>query len=79
MKTNNEDFTAEDILVGLYKLAFIGAGKLFNIDLDKLEKASGRKLKLTTLMFLAKLAAETPEEVEFVRTCSTVLNPQEEQ
>ena len=74
-----KDFTEEDIMIGLYKLVFIGAGKLFNIDLDKLEKASGRQLKLTTIVFLAKLAAETPEEVESVRTCSTVLDPQEEQ
>ena len=78
MNKINEDFTAEDILTGLCKLASIGAAKSLNIDLIKLEELSGRKLKMSTMLTLAGVGAETPEEVEFVRTCSTVLNPQED-
>jgi hypothetical protein len=73
MSKSNEDFTAEDILIGLHKLASIGAAKSLNIDLAKLEKASGRKLKVSTMLTLAGLGAETPEEVELVNICASVL------
>jgi hypothetical protein len=78
MKANNEDFTTEDILIGLYKLACIGAGKEFNIDLDKLEKASGRKLKVSSIVTLAKVGAETEDEREFVKVCESVLVKEEQ-
>ncbi len=73
MNIMKEDFTAEDILTGLYKLACVGAAKSFNLDLTKLEKASGRKLKVSTMLTLAGIGAETPEEVELVNICASVL------
>ena len=73
MNTINKDFTAEDILTGLNKLAFIGAAKSLNIDLVKLEELSGRKLSVSTMLTLAGIGAETPEEVELVKVCESVL------
>ena len=40
MNTIKVDFTNEDILTGLYKLASIGAARSLNIDLIKLEELS---------------------------------------
>jgi hypothetical protein len=74
MNKIKEDFTAEDILTGLNKLAFIGAAKTLNIDLNKLEELSGRKLSVSNIVFLAELAAESDEEREFVRVCEEALS-----
>jgi hypothetical protein len=74
MNTINEEFTAEDILTGLYKLACIGSARTLNIDLIKLEELSGRKLKSSTLTMLAMIGAETDDEIEFVKVCKDVLD-----
>ncbi len=75
MNTISKDFTPEDILTGLYKLACVGAARTFNIDLIKLEELSGRKLKTSTLSMLARLGADSEDEVEFVRVCEEALEP----
>jgi phosphotransferase system HPr-like phosphotransfer protein len=79
MNKTNEDFTAEDILTGLYKLASIGAAKSLNIDLTKLEELSGRKLKVSSILTLAMLGSSSDDEIEFVRVCAEALKPRKEQ
>ena len=69
MNKINEDFTAEDILIALYKLASIGAAKTLNIDLAKLEKLAGRKLELSGVCVLALAGAETDDERAFAKAC----------
>ena len=78
MNTINEDFTAEDILTGLYKLASIGAAKSLNVDLMKLEELSGRKLELSGVIVLAMAGADTDDEREFVKVCESVLVKEEQ-
>jgi hypothetical protein len=69
MNTIKVDFTNEDILTGLYKLASIGAAKSLNVDLMKLEELSGRKLELSGVCVLALAGAETDEEKAFANAC----------
>ena len=78
MNTINEDFTAEDILTGLYKLASIGAAKSLNMDLAKVEELSGRKLELSGVIVLAMVGADTDDEREFVKVCESVLVKEEQ-
>ena len=78
MNTINENFTAEDILTGLYKLASIGAAKSLNVDLMKLEELSGRKLELSGVCVLAMAGADTDDEREFVKVCESVLVKEEQ-
>ncbi len=52
MNTINKDFTPEDILTGLYKLACVGSARALNIDLIKLEELSGKKTTLSTVITL---------------------------
>ena len=78
MNTINENFTAEDILTGLYKLASIGAAKSLNVDLMKLEELSGRKLELSGVIVLAMVGADTDDEREFVKVCESVLVKEEQ-
>ena len=69
MNTIKVDFTNEDILTALYKLASIGAAKTLNIDLAKLEELSGQKLELSGVCVLALAGAETDDEVAFCNAC----------
>ena len=62
MNTIKVDFTNEDILTGLYKLASIRAAKSFNVDLMKLEELSG-------VCVLAMAGASTDDEVAFCNAC----------
>ena len=78
MNTINENFTNEDILTGLYKLASIGAAKSINVDLMKLEELSGRKLELSGVIVLAMVGADTDDEREFVKVCESVLVKEEQ-
>ena len=78
MNTINKDFTPEDILTGLYKLASIGAAKSLNVDLMKLEELSGRKLELSGVIVLAMVGADTDDEREFVKVCESVLVKEEQ-
>jgi hypothetical protein len=78
MNTIKEDFTNEDILTALYKLASIGAAKSLNVDLMKLEELSGRKLSLSAISVLAMAGANTDDEREFVKVCESVLVKEEQ-
>jgi len=78
MNTIKVDFTNEDILTGLYKLASIGAAKSLNVDLMKLEELSGRKLELSGVIVLAMVGADTDDEREFVKVCESVLVKEEQ-
>jgi hypothetical protein len=69
MNTIKVDFTNEDILTALYKLATVGASSLLNMDLAALEKASSLKLELPGLIMLALAGAESDDEVAFCRAC----------
>jgi len=69
MNTIKVDFTNEDILTALYKLANVGASNLLNMDLAALEKASSEKLELEGLIMLALAGAETDDEKAFVNAC----------
>ena len=71
----NQDFTPEDILTGLYKLACVGSARAFNIDLMALENLSGNKVSMSLLTTLAKLGADSEDELEFVRVCEEALEP----
>jgi hypothetical protein len=71
----NEDFTPEDILTGLYKLACVGSARALNIDLMALEKLSGNSLSISSLMLLARLGTDSEDELEFVRVCEEALEP----
>ncbi len=71
----NEDFTPEDILTGLYKLACVGSARAMNIDLMALEKLSGKSLSMSTIMLLARLGTDSEDELEFVRVCEEALEP----
>jgi hypothetical protein len=75
MNTINKDFTPEDILTGLYKLACVGSARAMNIDLMALEKLSGKSLSMSTIMLLARLGADSEDEVEFVMVCEEALEP----
>jgi hypothetical protein len=69
MNTIKVDFTNEDILTALYKLANVGAASLLNMDLAALEKASSLKLSLPGLIMLAMAGASTDDEVAFCNAC----------
>ena len=69
MNTIKVDFTNEDILTALYKLASIGAAKSLNIDLAKVEKLSKSKLSLSGVCVLALAGAETADEKAFANAC----------
>ena len=69
MNKINEDFTAEDILPALYKLASVGASKAINMDLMKLEKLSSEKMTLSELSVLALAGAETADQKAFANAC----------
>ena len=75
MNTINKDFTPEDTLIGLYKLASISFARDLNIDLIKLEEFSSEKLELSTLITFARLGAATEDELEFVKVCEEALEP----
>jgi hypothetical protein len=78
MNTIKMDFTNEDILTALYKLANVGAASLLNLDLAALEKASPLKLSLEGLIMLAMAGANTEDEREFVKVCESVLVKEEQ-
>jgi hypothetical protein len=76
MNKPNEDFTIEDILSGLYKLACGGSANVLNIDLIALEKLSS-PLSADKLIVFARLGCETEDDKEFVRVCESVLVKEE--
>jgi hypothetical protein len=78
MNTIKVDFTNEDILTALYKLATVGSASLLNMDLAALEKASSLKLELPGLIMLAMAGASTDDEREFVKVCESVLVKEEQ-
>jgi hypothetical protein len=78
MNAINENFTVEDILTGLYKMASRGAADALNIDLAALEELSGRKTPPSALTMLSMLGAETDDDREFVRVCRSVLVKEEQ-
>ena len=70
------DFTVEDILTGLYKLACAGSANVLRIDLIALEKLSS-PLKVDELIIFARLGCESEDDVEFVQVCESVLVKEE--
>ena len=73
MNSFKEEFSVEDILTGLYKLASVGCAKAFDVDLAAMEELSGERVSPETLTALAMLGAINDEELEFVEVCRSVL------
>ena len=76
MNTTNEEFTVEDILTGLYKLACAGSANVLGIDLMALEKLSS-PLSVEGLIVFARLGCTSEDDKEFVRVCESVLVKEE--
>ena len=72
MSEHKEEFTTEDIMTALYKLAVIGAVRELGVDLPTYEK-----LSLRGLLTLAKFGADSDNERDFVRTCQRSLDPRD--
>ena len=72
MNAINEDFTVEDILTGLYKLACAGSANVLGIDLMALEKLSS-PISFESLIVIARLGCESEDDKEFVKVCESVL------
>ena len=70
------DFTVEDILTGLYKLACAGSANVLKIDLMALEKLSS-PLSVEQLIIFARLGCESEDDKEFVRVCESMLAKEE--
>ena len=71
-----DDFTVEDILTGLYKLACAGSSNVLNIDLMALEKLSS-PLKVDELIAVARLGCTSKDDIAFVEACESVLVKEE--
>jgi hypothetical protein len=71
-----ENFTTEDILTGLYKLAQEASSNVLKIDLMALEKLSS-PLSFEQLIVFARLGCTSDDDIEFVRVCESVLVKEE--
>lgn len=70
------DFTVEDILTGLYKLACAGSANVLKIDLMALEELSS-PLSVDELIAFASLGCKNEDDKEFVSVCESVLVKEE--
>ena len=76
MSEVSKEQQVDEVAAELYRLATLGAGRCFGIDIKKTEELAGEPTPPAQLCAMAMLGCESREEFAFVSACRKALEDQ---